>query len=169
MHQNATNDGMERAAFLASPHKRLMQNADGGSVLPGKGEPGRVMQNQNGCGGGGKAASGGGKMSGQNGFFVDPGIRKKTVSGLSTCPVLAGKRNAFAEARRELLQQLLQAPVQPAGPERSSRRVLVRSIPRSPGSSRKRINLHMEGTLVVGAPGQLTLPPSKHSDSADFS
>src|SRR4051794_37265445 len=101
MHQNATNDGMEGAAFLASPHKRLMKNADGGSVLPDKGESGRVMQNQNGCSGGGKAALSGGKVSGQNGFFVDPSIRKKTVSGLRMRPVLAGKRNAFAQPGSE--------------------------------------------------------------------
>ena len=112
MHQNATNDGMEGAAFLASPHKRLMKNADGGSVLPGKGEPGSVMQNQNGRGGGGKAASGGGKMPSENSFFVHPGIRKEAVSGLGVGPILAGKGNAFAQAGSELLEQLPQALMQ---------------------------------------------------------
>ena len=60
----------------------------------------------------GKAAVGGLKVSGQNDFFVDPGVRKKAVSGLGLGPVLAGKRNAFAEPGRELLEQLLQALVQ---------------------------------------------------------
>ena len=113
MHPNATNDGMEGATFLASPHKRLMKNAKGGSVLPGKGEPGRVMQNQNGCRGSGQAASCGLKMAGQDRFFLDFGVRQKAIGRFRMGPILTGKGNAFAQARRELLQQLLQAPVPP--------------------------------------------------------
>jgi len=53
------------------------------------------------------------KVSGQNGSFIDSGIGKESISSFGVGPILTGKRDAFAEPGRELLQQLLQALVQP--------------------------------------------------------
>jgi hypothetical protein len=52
-------------------------------------------------------------MSGENGLFIHSGVRKEAVSGLGMGPVLASKRNTFAQPGRELLQELLQSLMQP--------------------------------------------------------
>ena len=90
-----------------------MRHAEGRSLLPGKGEPGRVMQNQNGRGSGSKAASGSLKVSGQNPFLADAGIRQKTIGRFGVRPILARQRDTFSQPGRELWQQLLPALTQP--------------------------------------------------------
>src|SRR3954453_20500749 len=106
MHQNTANHRVERAAFLVFSPEGFVQKANRCPVIPGKGELRCVVKNQNWRVGSGKAAPCGGKMSGENGSFVHPGIGQEAVSGLGVAPVLAGKRNTFAKPGRELLQKL---------------------------------------------------------------
>jgi hypothetical protein len=131
MHQQAATGVMPQTAVAILAGHASLEHADGPDVLALETKFGGVVQNQHRLRLGQASSPSGLEMAGQQGGFADALVGEEPVSGLGVGPVLANQGDAFADPRRQLLQQHSKALFQPHIPELACEQFLL-----NPGCTR---------------------------------